>query len=338
LVIRILVVDDSAFMRKILSDILGSDPELSVVGTAKDGNDALKRFRQLAPDIVTLDLNLPDMAGLDVLRQMLREKPVPVLVISAYAGSDAAVEAVAAGAVDIIPKPSGEISLDMAKQKSLMIGKIKEVAKAKIKTFEVQKPRSQSFSPTLSKVVVIGSSTGGPKTLEALLVSLPRNIPAPILIVQHMPPGFTKSLAERFSKICEIEVREAVDGEAVQKGVALIAPGDYHMELVSREGKVYVRLNQEPRELGVRPNVNRLFKSAAAIYGQNTIGIVLTGMGTDGRDGSADIKSMHGTVIAESEETCIIYGMPKAVVDSGLADEVLPLDKIPVALLQLVEI
>jgi len=338
LVIRILVVDDSAFMRKILSDILGSDPELSVVGTAKDGNDALKRFRQLAPDIVTLDLNLPDMAGLDVLRQMLREKPVPVLVISAYAGSDAAVEAVAAGAVDIIPKPSGEISLDMAKQKSLMIGKIKEVAKAKIKTFEVQKPRSQSFSPTLSKVVVIGSSTGGPKTLEALLVSLPRNIPAPILIVQHMPPGFTKSLAERCSKICEIEVREAVDGEAVQKGVALIAPGDYHMELVSREGKVYVRLNQEPRELGVRPNVNRLFKSAAAIYGQNTIGIVLTGMGTDGRDGSADIKSMHGTVIAESEETCIIYGMPKAVVDSGLADEVLPLDKIPVALLQLVEI
>ncbi len=338
MVIRILVVDDSAFMRKILSDILGSDPELSVVGTAKDGNDALKRFRQLAPDIVTLDLNLPDMAGLDVLRQMLREKPVPVLVISAYAGSDAAVEAVAAGAVDIIPKPSGEISLDMAKQKSLMIGKIKEVAKAKIKTFEVQKPRSQSFSPTLSKVVVIGSSTGGPKTLEALLVSLPRNIPAPILIVQHMPPGFTKSLAERFSKICEIEVREAVDGEAVQKGVALIAPGDYHMELVSREGKVYVRLNQEPRELGVRPNVNRLFKSAAAIYGQNTIGIVLTGMGTDGRDGSADIKSMHGTVIAESEETCIIYGMPKAVVDSGLADEVLPLDKIPVALLQLVEI
>ncbi|MFP4400269.1 MAG: chemotaxis response regulator protein-glutamate methylesterase [Candidatus Woesearchaeota archaeon] len=338
--VKVLVVDDSALMRKMLSEILASDSGIQVVGTAIDGRDSLKKISTLRPDVITLDLEMPDMDGIEVLKKIVSQYNIPVVIVSSHTqkGSEKSLEAMNAGAVDYVFKPTyqnmDEISYELK-------FKVKAAARAKIPKFKISKVRKKTFGSTRKKIVVIASSTGGPQTLEALLVQLPKEIPAPILIVQHMPPGFTKSFAERLNTLCDLEVREAKQGDELKNGLVLIAPGGYHMELKSdiegMEGSIYLD-NKTPPELGVRPNANRLFNSVVKIFGENTIGIVLTGMGSDGKEGSRTIKEHNGTIIAQSEETCVIYGMPKEVIVAGLADEIVPLEKIPVSLVQLLDL
>ncbi|MFH0874664.1 MAG: chemotaxis response regulator protein-glutamate methylesterase [archaeon] len=345
IMINVLVVDDSAFMRKVICDILTVDNEVKIVGVANNGAGALKKITELHPDVVTIDLHLPDIDGTDLIKQIMKENPVPIVVVSAFTKNDSAqiIEALQSGAVDFVKKPSGEISLNIREIGADIINKVKAAFISKLKTGSQEKKHVivRKFNPSRKKIVVIGASAGGPPTLEALLTLLPKNIPVPILIVQHMPPGdFTATLANRLDSICEIRVREAKEGDELQNGVALIAPGGFHMELKTDnplfEGKI--ALNTEPRELGVRPCVNRLFASAAKIFQENTIGIVLTGMGSDGKNGAGEIKKYNGTILAESEESCVIFGMPKEVIKAGLADEIVPIDKMAVALVQLVEV
>lgn len=340
--IKVLVVDDSALMRKLLSEMLSSDNEIDVVSTAKNGVDALNKVRSFNPDVITLDLEMPEKDGLETLKELRLFSSVPVLIVSAASQADKTFKALDFGAFDFVEKPSGQISLDIEKIKQQIIDMVKLAFNSVRKKVVLEKKSvvHTSFNSSRKKVVVIASSTGGPQTLEALLTQLPGNLPAPILVVQHMPVGFTSAFAERLNRNCEISVREAKDGEELENGVVFIAPAGFHMELKSDipgfEG--FISLNKLPSELGVRPCANRLFNSVANIFKENTIGIVLTGMGNDGTLGSKTIKSFNGLVISQSEKTSIIYGMPKSVADANLSDMVLDLDKIPVALLQAIDV
>ena len=348
--ITVIVADDSALMRRVISDMLNSDPTIKVIGTAINGEDCIKKCRELKPDIMTLDIEMPVLDGLGVLKRLMPENPIPIILLTGTTDAKKTFEGLNLGAVDFLLKPSGNISLDMDKIRDDLVSKVKAAYDSREKiTDKIQEkirnppeemtPVNRNFYSTSKKIIVIAASTGGPQALERLLVQLPKNIPAPILIVQHMPAGFTKTLAERFNNACNIAVREAADGDILEDGVALIAPGGYHMELeIQDDNSLKIRLNQKPTELGVRPNANRLFKSVADIYKDNTIGVVLTGMGYDGTEGSRQIKNYSGLVIAESKETAIIYGMPKSIVDNNLADMTLDVDSIGAALLQAVDV
>lgn len=338
--INVLVVDDSALMRKMISELISSDKNINVIGTAKDGDDVLSQIPKLKPDVISLDLEMPGRNTNLVIKDIVSKYKLPIVIVSSFSkeGSQKTLDAMEAGAVDFMLKPS---ATNMAEIQIDLIAKIKGASVAVLKKFKpITKAAKRTFDPSRKKIIVIAASTGGPPTLEALLVSLPKNIPAPILIVQHMPAGFTKSFADRLDKQCEINVREAKEGDELENGTALIAPGGYHMELVAEvpgtEGSI--KLNQKPYVLGVRPNANILFNSVSKIFKENTIGVVLTGMGRDGTDGSGEIKNNNGTIIAQDESTSIIYGMPKEVAKAGFVDEVLPIDNIPVALIQVLEI
>ena len=337
--VQVLVVDDSALMRKMLSDILSEDKDISVVGTAISGDDALRKIPKLNPDVVTLDLEMPGLSGLETLKKIVDKYNVPVIIVSSYSseGSKETIEAMGLGALDFVLKPKLENIKEISDDLRL---KIRALGKTKVKKFTHLKSYKKSFNHSRKKIIVIAASTGGPPTLEALLVQLPKNIPCPILVVQHMPPIFTKTFANRLNDICKVEVKEASEGDELKNGTVLIAPGGFHMELIAEvkgmEG--VIKLNTKPHELGVRPCANKLFKSVAKIFEGNTIGVVLTGMGSDGKLGSEEIKKYGGTIIAQSEKTCIIYGMPKEVINANLADEILDINDIPSALIQLVEV
>lgn len=342
--INVLVVDDSALMRKMIKDILEQDSDIKVIGTASDGALAIKKIQELKPDVITLDLEMPELDGIEViqkLKNIYAELP-KIIILSAQSSAEKSLEALELGAIDFIAKPSGNISLDLKKISKDIISKIKSATQIKRITIDIPKtkPKKTKFSSTRKKIIVIAASTGGPQTLEALLKQIPQNIPAPILIVQHMPAGFTNAFAKRLNKICEIEVREAVNHDELKDGVALIAPGGYHMELIADvegfEGEIL--LNQKPSELGVRPNANRLFKSVTKIFKDNTIGIILTGMGNDGTEGAREIKNNKGLIISQSEKTSIIYGMPKSVAEQNLTDMILDLENMPVAILQALDV
>ncbi|MBN2368009.1 chemotaxis response regulator protein-glutamate methylesterase [Candidatus Woesearchaeota archaeon] len=342
--IKVLVVDDSALMRKMLSDILGSDPEINVIGTAMDGQDALKKITLLNPDLVTLDIQMPVMDGLAALKKIMETSPRPVVMISSQQAKDskATIEALELGAVDFILKPSGQISLDMDTISQELITKVKVAAFAKLRKYEKKTVVHRSFTGATKKLIAIGCSTGGPQTLEHIIPVLPGNIPACILIVQHMPPFFTKSMAERLASISELKVKEAQENDEIKPGMVYIAPGDYHMEIKRVQSgmmfKDIIILNQREKELGVRPNANIMMRSVAPIYKHNAIGLVLTGMGNDGTEGARIIKEYGGTVLVQDEQSSIIYGMPKSVVQAGVYDEIVELSKMPVALLQVLEL
>lgn len=333
--IRTLVVDDSKFMRTLLTDMLVSDPDIDVIATAKDGEDAIAKTRLHQPDVITLDIEMPHIDGLEALKAIMKENPTPVVMVSALTqeGADATLEALHHGAVDCVPKPSGSLSLDMDKVRDILISKIKAAS--------LTNPR-RHFTPSFRKVttsfrrvkgrhiIAIGTSTGGPRALSELLPQLPGDIPAGILIVQHMPPWFTKSLAERLDKSCAIHVKEAEAGDKIENGQALIAPGDYHM-VVKRagDGERVVDLNQDPPVHAVRPAADILLQSVAVNYGSQTLGVILTGMGSDGASGMKAIKEHGGKTIVSDEETSLIFGMPKAAIDLGCADRIAPLPAIP---------
>lgn len=333
--IRTLVVDDSKFMRTLVADMLVSDPEIDVIATAKDGEDAVAKARLHHPDVITLDVEMPRMDGLEALKAIMNENPTSVVMLSALTqeGADATLEALHHGAVDFVPKPSGSLSLDIAKVKDLLISRIKAAALAKPgkrPAPRLHRARTSFRRVTGKHIIAIGTSTGGPRALSELLPQLPGDIPAGILIVQHMPPWFTKSLAERLDRSCAIRVKEAAVGDKIEDGQALIAPGDYHMVVKQAEnGGRVVDLNQDPPVHAVRPAADITLQSVAASYGSRTLGVILTGMGSDGARGMEAIKKHGGKTLVSDEETSLIFGMPKAAIDLGCVDRIAPLHKIP---------
>lgn len=335
--INVLVVDDSAYMRKVISGMLESDEEISVIDTARDGLDAVEKVKSLKPDVVTLDVEMPKLDGLSALEKIMAEYPIPVIMLSSLTqeGSETTVKALTMGAFDFVGKPSGTISLDIEKVKEDLISKVKMAVKARIRNF--QRPlfrtveKSKIFQPpTVStsspnKIVVIGSSTGGPNALQQVVPKLPENLQAAVLIVQHMPPGFTKSLASRLNDISQLTVSEAQEGDIIQTGRAYIAPGGYHMILRSKN---IIGLNQDPPVHSVRPSVDVTLESVVNFYNSKIIGVILTGMGYDGSKGITLVKKMGGKSIAQDEATCVVYGMPRIIVEMGKADKVLPIQNV----------
>ncbi|RAK23389.1 two-component system chemotaxis response regulator CheB [Anoxybacillus vitaminiphilus] len=347
--VKVLVVDDSAFMRKLITDFLSEASNIEVVGTARDGQDAIAKIKELKPHVVTLDIEMPVMNGLEALKRIMEEHPVPVVMLSSTTkeGAENTVLAMQYGAIDFIAKPSGPISLDLHKIKDEIIAKVLLASRANLRAFgksEVKKINSSLF-PKYSKIetkefsanvrhgkkkiVCIGTSTGGPRALQQVLTQLPETIHAPILIVQHMPKGFTKSLAARLDSLCKIHVKEAEDGELLKNGTAYIAPGGFHLKVTKIKNEPAVQLDESPARNGHRPSVDVMFESVSTLYDYEKIAVIMTGMGSDGTEGLKHLKqSGYVKAVAESEETAVVFGMPKAAITANLIDDVVPLSKI----------
>ncbi len=342
--IKVLVVDDSAVVRKIISDQLSKEPDIEVVGTAPDPYVARDKIVKLRPHVVTLDIEMPRMDGLTFLKKLMKYFPLPVVILSSLtpAGSQTALEALAAGAVEVLSKPGSSFSV--ADMSELLAEKVRAASRARIKPPSSppaqadipSKPLSynRAMSETTLKVVAIGASTGGTEAIKQVLTLLPPTAPG-IVIVQHMPPNFTTAFAERLNSICHIQVREARDGDSVLPGLALIAPGNFHMLLRRSGARYYVEVKDGPRVHHQRPAVDVLFRSTAKYAGRNAVGILLTGMGADGAQGLLEMKQAGASTIAQDEQSCVVYGMPKEAVKIGAVDEVVPLDKIGQRLLSL---
>ena len=353
--IRVLVVDDSALMRQFISDILNSDPRIEVAGTARDGKDALKQIQFVRPDIVTMDVEMPNMSGLQALEEIMRTNPLPVIMVSSVTqeGADTTMKALALGCVDFIGKPSGSISLNIRDIGQELIDKVIAASTARLRTrsgFFGGASKVQDFGlgsgfrkmmPPVSTgrrdIVAIASSTGGPMALSDLIPRLPKKFPVPIVITQHMPKEFTSSFARRLNESSEVEVVEGFDGLTLKPGRVVIAPGGSHLIVKRRAGVAVCGLSDAPPVLSVKPAANIMFLSVADEYGGNVLCVILTGMGRDGTDGAVALKRKGAYVIAERQKTCVVYGMPKAAVDAGIVDEVLPLNEIADAMVRLVK-
>jgi len=410
--IRILIADDSAFMRKVLTDLFKKQPDFEVVGTAVNGRDAVEKVKALHPDLLTLDVQMPVMDGLNALAVIMETAPMPVVMLSSLTqeGTDETIRALSLGAIDFISKAGGSISrIDtiesdilakcraaakanvkraltgtraaekaeserLAKEKSAPLG-MRHVALPKRTGFQfpqksgLPEPQPKAASPfakrenpllarrkpTLtphatpsptaapaapghgsSKLVAIGTSTGGPQALQNVITRLPGDLPCGVVVVQHMPAGFTKSLANRLNTLSKVEVKEAEDGDIIKPGHVYIAPGNYHMRVTSSGGTRKIVLGQDPPVGNHRPAVNVLYDSVAPV-GKNLVAVIMTGMGCDGTEGMKKIKAQGGYSIAQDESTCVVYGMPKSVVDAGLADEVRPVTDIARAIVAAVE-
>jgi two-component system chemotaxis response regulator CheB len=344
--IRTLVVDDSGFVVSTVTKRLETDPEIEVVGSARDGKEALNKIQNLKPDVITLDVVMPEMDGLAVLEHIMAEQPTPVIMLSALTseGAETTIRALELGAVDFFLKPSMLRPIGNDEVSDTLVEKVKRAAGLKIKPFAsthkplmaIQNKGSGQKEVTLPAdkcfIIVIGSSTGGPRALMQLIPALPKDFPAAILVVQHMPPLFTKSLAERLDHSSQIKVLEASSGSLIMAGQVLLAPGGYHM--VASKG-ARVTLNQDPPVLGVRPSIDITMKSVAEAYNASSVGVILTGMGSDGTLGASYIKAAGGIILAEDQSTCAVYGMPQSVVKFGYADQILPLPQIAPQLIQM---
>lgn len=332
--IRVLIIDDSAFMRKMITEIITSDQRIDVVGTARNGQDGLRKIQQLNPDVITLDIEMPMMDGIETLENIMELHPKPVVMLSSLTskGATKTLQALSLGAIDFIEKPSGPISLDIEDIKQEIIDKVitasqvKELNKSVRKEHQVLKTvqHKQSYE---NAIVAIGTSTGGPRALQQILTSLPSDFPAPILIVQHMPAKFTKSLADRLNSLSSIHVKEAAHGDIVRKGTAYIAPGNYHMHVRRIGRSLAISLSQDPLVRGHRPAADTLFQSIAQLKNINKIAVVLTGMGKDGSDGIKYLKEkdQETIILAEAESSAIVYGMPAAAIATGHVNKVLHL-------------
>jgi two-component system chemotaxis response regulator CheB len=341
--IRVLVVDDSALMRKLIPELLARDPWIQVVGTAMDGDFALKKIAELDPHVVTLDLEMPRMDGIETLRLITRKHRLPVIVVSAHStqGARATFKALALGAFDFVAKPQDTASEHMEEIAAQLISKVKAAAQggtpAPLSEWATQ-PRkgSKPVSPAASqpqKIVAIGASTGGPNALQQVLIELPASFPAAILIVQHMPEGFTEAFAQRLNESCAIEVKEARSGDFLLAGRALISPGNRHMKVKHTLAGDIVVLSEEPRVNGHRPSADVLLQSVANEFGSNAIGVLMTGMGEDGAEGLGEVQRAGGMTIAQDEASCVVFGMPKAAIERGYAARVAPLETIAQILL-----
>lgn len=335
--IRILVVDDSVVIRRLISEALASDPQMNVVGTASNGSIALQRIRHLQPDVVTLDIEMPEMDGIETLRRIRSEFPkIHVIMLSSLTERGAAItmDALALGARDYLTKPANVHSIEVA------MGSLRKDLLSKVKQFFCRQSAPVDENRTIAEVrshmsyagpkraVVIGVSTGGPTALSEILPLFPGSFHLPILIVQHMPPMFTRLLADRLRLITQLPVREAADAEPVQSGQILIAPGNYHLQVKNTGDGIVTELNQEPQENSCRPAVDVLFRSASAVWGGAVVAAVLTGMGQDGLQGVRSLRRHGAYVIAQDEPSSVVWGMPGYVARSGMADAVLPLQQI----------
>jgi two-component system, chemotaxis family, protein-glutamate methylesterase/glutaminase len=338
--IKVLVVDDSAFMRYSISQYLGTHSELQIIGTARDGQEALELIPKLKPDVVTLDVEMPHLDGLSTLRRIMSEFPLPVIMLSSLTKEGAAetIQALTLGAVDFIAKPVDRLNIRKVMDETA--AKIIYSARARIRPMPVQVLQPSAENQLSSEkrvrprrktepVVVIGTSTGGPRALHEVVPALPADLEATVVVVQHMPAGFTHSLAERLNMISNLAVKEAQPGDTLDIGQVLVAPGGFHMTL---DDKAQITLNQNPPVHGVRPAVDVTLTSIVQQFGTSVIAVILTGMGRDGTNGSVLLHSMGGTVIVEHESSCVVWGMPRSVVEAGAANAVYPLSEIASAI------
>ena len=351
--IRVLVVDDSGFFRRRLSEILNSDPLIEVVETAVDGKDAIEKVKACKPDIITMDIEMPVMNGIDATRQITREYSIPILMFSSltYDGAQATLDALDAGATDFLPKRFDDISKNTDEARQILCSRIRAIAGtrrsptagirpapsaalqqpvkrdiAKSATPPVKKS-GRSFKASDYDLLAIGTSTGGPVALQEVLTQLPASFPLPILLVQHMPATFTEAFAKRLYQLCKITVREAKDGDLLQPGTALLAPGGKQMRVIKRAGRVLLKVEPETDPMqNYKPCVDVTFDSLASCYSNRVLGIILTGMGADGKVGCNKLKQLGSTIWAQDEATSTIYGMPAAVAD--IAEQILPLQEI----------
>ena len=335
--IRVLIVDDSAVIRKLLEKIFSSASDMEVVGTASDPYIARDKLVALKPDVMTLDVEMPRMDGISFLDKVMQHFPTRTIIFSSLAktGSETYLRALEAGAIEIMEKPSIDVSQSLEALSKTILEKVRAVSKARLNPITkvampgapVQKIKPTSLARTTHQLLAVASSTGGTEALKVFLSGMPADIPG-TLVVQHMPPGFTKSFADNLNNMFPFEVKEAVEGDQVVPGRVLIAPGNYHMEITRSGAFYYVKLHQGPALHSVRPAADYLMKSVAKYVGANAMGVVLTGMGKDGAEGLLEMKNAGAYTVAQNEETCVVYGMPGAAVALGAADKILPLDKI----------
>lgn len=324
-VLRVLIVDDSAYVRKVVRRMLTRSPFIEVVGTAHDGEEALELVEQLQPDVVTLDLNMPRLDGLAFLRRQMAKRAVPVVLLSiASESGELVMKALDAGAVDVVRKPTALASEKVLEIADDLIAKVKAAAVARVRVSPAEAARPLpvvSRSARQTSVVVIGVSTGGPQALKQLIPQFPADFPVPVAIVLHMPVGYTELFARSLGEVSRLTVSEARDGEFVRPGLVFLAPAGYHLTFSARsDGQIVTRLGLQPFDTTHRPAVDVLFQSAAEIYGDRVLAVVLTGMGSDGARGAGWVKAQGGRVFTEAEESCVVYGMPRAVTEAGLSD------------------
>ncbi|HTL43668.1 MAG TPA: chemotaxis response regulator protein-glutamate methylesterase [Vicinamibacterales bacterium] len=340
-IIRVLVVDDSAYVRKVVSAMLSRSPFIDVVGTARDGEEALERAAELKPDVITCDLNMPVMDGVAFVREQMRRSPVPILILSIAAESaEQVLAALDAGAVDFVQKPTALATERLMDISDEVVQKVKTAARVGLasRLRVAASTRSRSPDPDRARspidVVVLGISTGGPQGLKRLIPALPKDFRVPIAMVMHMPLGYTEMYAAKLNEMCALTVVEAREGDEVRAGTAYLAPAGRHLVFRRNRTGITTGLDLTPLDTAHRPSVDVLFHSAAQTFGSAVLGVVMTGMGSDGREGAGWIKSLGGNILAEAEESCVVYGMPRAVVEAGLADEVVPLECMAAAIME----
>jgi len=342
--IDVLVVDDSALMQRIITSLLESDPLIRVVSTAADGYEAIEKVEAVRPDVVTLDIGMPRLDGLQALQQIMQRAPTPVIVLSGLKDAGAAVRALELGAVEFVAKPSGTVSIDLYKVRDELINKVKLATLVKLHRVMAQAEPSPPL-PILPRgpaanqawMVAIGASTGGPRALSELLRRLPAELPASVLIVQHMPAGFTASFAQRLDQRSALHIEEARDGQEVTTGSAYLAPGGVHMVIARERGQPTIRLQDTLPVHSVRPSVDVLMSSVAHLNGAYSVGVLLSGMGADGAEGLAQIKAAGGLTLAQDRESSTIFGMPRVAIERGVVDRVLALSEIPGAIVAAIQ-
>ena len=343
--IRVLVVDDSAYVRKVVKQMLHRSPFIEVVGVARDGEEALELVEELKPDVVCLDLIMPRMDGVSFLREQMARRPLPVVVVSiASESGELVLAALDAGAIDFVQKPTALATEKVYEISDELIEKVKIAARAGLRSHAIRErltatpePLSVARQAGLVDIVVIGISTGGPQALKYLIPHLPADFPAPVAIVLHMPIGYTELYARKLDEVSPLQMIEAREGDEARAGVVLLAPAGRHLSFVRRaDGAVVAHLDARPFDTPHRPSVDVLFQSAAQVFGDRVLGVVMSGMGSDGMQGAAWIKSQGGKVFTEAEETCVVYGMPRSMVEAGLSDKSVSLDGMAQAILEVV--
>ena len=340
-IIRTLIVDDSAFVRKAVREMLSRSPYIEVVGSARDGEEALELVEELRPDVVTCDLTMPRLDGVGFVRKQMSRRPIPILILtSSPQDAGQVLDALSAGAVDLVQKPTALATDELLGIREQLVEKVKTAARVPLSNLiatapgETQKMAATDLALKVD-VVVLGISTGGPQGLRHLLPELPADFPVPLVMVLHMPVGYTAPFAEKLDELCQIDVAEAKEGDVLRPGLALLAPAGRHLTLRrNRHGAVTTQLSLHPLDRHHRPSVDVLFQSAAEVHGSRVLGVVMTGMGDDGKQGAAWIKAQGGRVLTEDQSSCIIYGMPRAVAEAGLSDRSVPLKGLAQAILE----
>jgi two-component system chemotaxis response regulator CheB len=342
-ILRVLVVDDSAYVRKVIKQMLSRSPFIDVVGTAHDAEQALALVPELHPDVVTLDLIMPGIGGLGFIREQMSRTPIPIVVVSiASETSQLVLDALDSGAIDFVQKPSALATEKVFEMTDDLIEKVKAAGTVRLGAIKPMpldssappRPKSALKSKSAVDIIVLGISTGGPQALKYLVPRLPRDLPVPVAIVMHMPVGYTELYAKRLNDLSAVEVLEAQEGSEIRPGSVLVAPAGRHLTFVRGKPGVVAHLDARPFDTLHRPSVDVLFRSAAEIYGSRVLGVVMTGMGDDGKEGSSLIKSKGGVIFAEAEESCVVFGMPRVIIEAGIAARTIPLTGMPEAILE----